>query len=72
MNYRVTVLGEVYHNAHNWVSGFLVDIHSTQSRPICCFMIQFNVREILNEHLFELHVRVDTETIFWEFEMQKF
>jgi hypothetical protein len=27
----------VYHNAHNWVKGFLVDIHSTQSRPIYCF-----------------------------------
>ena len=62
MNYWFTVLGEVYHNAHNWVSDLLVDIHSTQSRPTYCFKIQFSVREGLNENLFELHVRVDTQT----------
>jgi hypothetical protein len=67
MNYWFTVLREVYHDAHNWVSGFLVDIHFTQSGPIYCFMIQFSVREGLNAHLFELHVRVDTPTIFGNF-----
>ena len=72
MNYRVTVLGEVYHNAHNWEIGFLVDIHSTKSRPIYCFMIQFIVSEGLNEHLFELHVRVDTETIFGNLQCRNF
>ena len=72
MNYRVTVLGEVHHKAHNCVSGFLVDIHSTQSRPIYCFKIQFSVCEGLNENLFELHVRVDTQTIFGNLQCRKF